>query len=164
MKTFLIAFLLGVIAGVIAVNMLSRREHRIDSHESLPRPAAFSPAANLQETARSVRDSVADKLEAWKLTPENIKDDLARTGEVVRSKAIAAGDRIADARVTAVVKAKYVLDADLSAIDIGVHCKDGEVTLTGTVASPRLIGRAIALALDTNGVHHVVSKLAVQTR
>jgi osmotically-inducible protein OsmY len=164
MKTFPIAFLLGVIAGAIAVRMLSPRERRTDSHTALPSPAASSPAANLPETARSMRDSVADKLEAWKLTPENIKDDLAKTGGVVRSKAIAAGERIADARVTAVVKAKYVLDADLSAIDIGVECKDGEVTLTGTVASPGLIGRAIALALDTNGVRHVVSKLAVQPR
>lgn len=164
MKTLLIAFLPGVIAGAIAVNLLPRRERRTDSHEALPRPAASFSIANLQETARSMRDSVADKLEAWKLTPENIKEDLARTGEVVRSKAFAAGERIANARVTAVVKAKYVLDADLSAIDIGVDCRDGEVTLTGTVASPTLIGRAIALALETNGVHHVVSRLALQTR
>jgi len=164
MKTFLIAFLLGVIAGAIAVTMLPRRERHTDSLEALARPAPSSPAANLQETARSMRDSVADKLEAWKLTPENIKDDLAKTGEVVRSKAIAAGERIADTRIIAVVKAKYVLDADLSAIDIGVECRDGEVTLTGTAASSNLIGRAIALALDTSGVHHVVSRLAVQTK
>lgn len=82
----------------------------------------------------------------------------------MRNKAVAAGERISDARVVALVKAKYVLAGDLSAIDIGVECHNGEVTLTGVVASPELIGRAIALALDTTGVHNVASKLTVHPK
>jgi osmotically-inducible protein OsmY len=83
---------------------------------------------------------------------------------VVRSKAAVAGEKITDARILTVIKAKYVLDRDLSAIDINVDCKDGDVVLNGTVASADLIGRAAVLALDTNGVRNVTSRLTVAVK
>jgi len=58
-----------------------------------------------------------------------------------------------------VIKAKYVLDKDLSALDIHVESQDGLVTLTGQVASAAAIGKAVVLALDTAGVHNVTAKL-----
>ena len=36
------------------------------------------------------------------------------------------------------------------------------VTLTGAVASPELIGRAVQLALDTDGVQKVTSRLSIR--
>lgn len=156
MKTAFIFFLLGAIAGAFALNFYNRREGRRFG----PEPATLGEKA--KDGAVQAKDAIAGKLEDWHLTADDIKRDLARTGQVVRSKAAVAGEKIADARIVTVIKSKYVLDRDLSAIDINVDCADGEVTLHGTVASVELIGRATALALDTDGVHNVVSKLTVK--
>src|SRR2546423_484938 len=50
----------------------------------------------------------------------------------------------------------------LLGLDVG--CQDGTITLSGSVASEALIGKAVALALDSEGVRHVKSKLTVQAR
>jgi hyperosmotically inducible periplasmic protein len=99
------------------------------------------------------------------LRPEDIKDDLARTGKVIRRKAQEAGqaiaDATADARTTAAIKAKFIANRDLSALSISVNSTAGVVTLSGTVNSPEDIGKAILLALETDGVTQVVSTLQV---
>ena len=152
MKTAFIFFLLGAIAGAFALNAYNQREAGRSSPTAEP---ATSLADKAKNGATQARDAIADKLVEWHLTSDDIRQDLARTGQVVRSKAAIAGEKIADARIVTVIKSKYVLDRDLSAIDINVDCKDGEVTLRGTVASAGLIGRAIGLALDTHGVERV---------
>ena len=73
-----------------------------------------------------------------------------------------AGGSINDARIVAQINAKLVLDADLSARAIDVDCSGGRVTLRGTVPSEALLGRAVALALDTSGVANVASKVSVK--
>src|SRR6185437_13172294 len=104
----------------------------------------------------------------WKLNREDITNELARTGKVMREKANTAGkalkDATADGRVTAAIKAKYVKDPDLSAWDIHVSTTDGVVTLSGTVNSPDLIGKAMELALDTDGAQQVISTLQVKPK
>jgi osmotically-inducible protein OsmY len=74
-----------------------------------------------------------------------------------------AGEKISDVRILAVIKAKYVLDRDLSARDIAVDVSDGAVTLTGTVPSPEFVGRATALALETDGARSVTARLTVRS-
>ena len=60
------------------------------------------------------------------------------------------------------IKAKYVLDKDLSnASKIDINVRGGAVLITGTVKSERLIGRAIELAMDTDGVGAVSARLSV---
>ncbi len=113
------------------------------------------------EPAPAARSGFDEKMRQWRLTPDDIKQDLARTGEVVRNQADAVGVKIADARIVAVVKAKYILDRDLSAYDLHVSVNEGRVALSGSVATPDLLGRAVALALDTDGVAGVDSKLAI---
>jgi osmotically-inducible protein OsmY len=58
--------------------------------------------------------------------------------------------------------AKLAADPDLSVFSISVATTAGRVTLSGTVASPELIGKATALALETDGVREVVSTLQVK--
>jgi len=159
MKTALIFFILGAIAGAVALNLY--RERTAAPADSAA-PAASARLAQAREAAISVQDSISNRLQEWKLTPADIKDDLARTGQVVRVKTKEIGGRIDDARIVTVIKAKFVLDSELSARAISVDCHDGEVTLTGVVGSTDFIGRAVALALDTNGVHNVISRLTVQ--
>jgi hyperosmotically inducible protein len=100
------------------------------------------------------------------LRPEQIKDDLARTGRVVRRKARETGqaiaDATADARVTTAIKAKLVANRELSALSISVNTTGGIVTLSGTVPSPEAIGKAMLLAMDTDGVSEVICTLQVK--
>ena len=85
---------------------------------------------------------------------------------VVRDKARKAGsafvDATADARITAAIKSKLAAESALSVFSIHVETTDGLVTLSGTVNSHDQIGRAVQLALDTDGVVKVVSTLQVK--
>ncbi|HWA09828.1 MAG TPA: BON domain-containing protein [Opitutaceae bacterium] len=160
MKTAFIFFLLGAVAGAWALNYYNQREAGERSAGS-PAASGTTFTAKARDAANQAGEAITEKLVEWHLTADDIKADLARTGAVVRSKAAVAGEKISDARIVTVIKSKYVLDRELSAIDINVDCRDGEVTLRGTVASNALIGRATALALDTDGVHNVTARLAV---
>lgn len=133
MKT-LVVFILGVLVGAFGLRACERRQ------------AARADAG----------------LARWQLSPDQVRADLARTGEVVRSRAREVGEAVSDVRIAAVIKAKYVLDRDLSAADIRVHSSGGLVVLDGTVSSPELVGRAVMLALQTDGVRHVTARLAVR--
>ncbi len=165
MKT-IIVFLLGALAGAYGFYVYEQPSATAaaSSAASQARSAADEAGAKTRDAAGRMTDSISEKLRDWHLTADDIKGDLAKTGQVVRSKTAVVGERIGDARIVAMVKAKYVLDRDLSALDINVDCQDGEVGLRGTVATPDLIGKAVALALDTDGVHNVVSKLKVRPR
>ena len=120
-----------------------------------------------KEVAADTKDAIADKLVEWKLTPADIKADLEKTGRVVRDKTLAAGEKVGgaldNARIVTVINGKYVADKDLSARKIDVDADKGVVTLNGTVGSEDLIGRAIVLALNTDGVTQVVSLLKVES-
>jgi osmotically-inducible protein OsmY len=169
MKTALIFLLLGGILGAVALNLYNQRENQSQpANASQPAepssPADPSLADKARDTAGDVKDAINEKLTEWHLTPDDIKDDLAKTGQIVRTKTQAVGEKIADARIVTVIKAKYVLDHDLSAIDISVDSQNGAVELGGTVASPELIGKAVVLALDTDGVRGVTSKIAVAAK
>jgi osmotically-inducible protein OsmY len=168
MKTALIFLLLGGILGAVALNLYNQRENQGNTTASQniekPQPDDPSLADKARDTASDVKDAINEKLTEWHLTPDDIKGDLAKTGQVVRTKAQAVGGEISDARIVTVIKAKYVLDHDLSAIDISVDSQNGAVELGGTVASPELIGKAVVLALDTDGVRGVTSKIAVAAK
>ena len=128
-------------------------------------PTSLSASAadvSFHEKNRHAVDSIEEKLKEWRLGPDDIKSDLAKTGEVVRQNAQSAGEKINNARIVAVIKAKFVLHHELYAHEIDVDCHDGNVALRGYVGSHDLIGKAVALALDTDGVRHVVSNLGVQ--
>ncbi len=161
MKTAFIFFLIGAIAGGVTLYLYK------DSPSASAGAAEGTGTPSIADKARAsavdARDSIARKLCEWELDTDSIKRDLAKGGSLVRSKAKVAGEKIADARIVTVIKAKYVLERDLSALDINIDCRDGEVTLNGTVESTDLLGRAVVLALDTDGVHNVISKLTLTT-
>ena len=127
--------------------------------------AVKDAAAKTKDAAVDAKDAIAGKLADWKLTPSDIKADFEKGGRVVRSKAAeagaATGTMIDNAKVVTVINAKLVGDSELSALKINVDADQGVVTLKGTVKSPALIGRAIAIALDTDDVTQVVSLLTV---
>jgi hyperosmotically inducible protein len=154
MKTLLV-LILGVAIGFGVywfVHQPEGKEHLQKAEEKL------SSGAN--QVKEKINEKVGD------LKAEDIKEELARTGKVVRKKAkelgAAVADATADARITAAIKAKYAVDPDLSAWSISVNTTDGKVTLAGTVSSYERIEKAINIALETEGVREVVSTLQVK--
>jgi hyperosmotically inducible periplasmic protein len=127
---------------------------------------AETAADKTKEAAVDAKDAIAAKLVDWKLTPSDIKADLEKSGRIVRDKTVAAGEKVGgvidNARLVTVINGKLVADKDLSALKINVDATDGVVTLKGTTASLELIGRAVALALNTEGVTQVVSLLTIE--
>ncbi len=148
MKTFIIGVLLGIIIGAGGLWWLQQRQ-----------------TGALPQTTEDVKKLMDAKLEALDLQADKIRKELAETGRVVRRKASALGEKVADAaadtRTTAAIKAKLAADHDLSALAISVSTTDGVVTLSGKVASPELVGKAMLLALETDGVRDVISALQV---
>ena len=77
-----------------------------------------SAGQKVETAAKSVRNASTNELQVLHLRPDDIKDELARSGQVVRRAASDAGraiaDATADARVTAAIKGKLLASRDLS--------------------------------------------------
>jgi osmotically-inducible protein OsmY len=159
MRAFL-ALLLGVLVGAAAVWFYQ--------HQRSGRSPARSTTTRLEQAAQEARDNIQQKLESLNLGPQQIKDELARTGQIVRKKGQEAGkalaDATADARTTASIKGKLLAESHLSSLNISVNTTDGIVTLSGSVSAPEDIGKAVMLAMETDGVREVISTLQVRAR
>ena len=151
--------LIGIIVGAGVVWVYTTKEGRSQ---------ARSTGEQIENATKSARDSIQDKLKVLDLRSDDIKDELARTGQVVRRKAREAGqavaDATADARVTAAIKGKLIANRDLSAMSISVNTTAGVVTLSGTVSSPEDISKAMLVAMEMDGVREVVSTLQVKSK
>jgi osmotically-inducible protein OsmY len=156
MRAFL-ALIVGIGIGGVAAWFLT-------THPNEPHVQAATN--QIQNAAKSARDTVEDKLRVLDLRTNDIKDELARTGRVIRRKAGEAEQAIAnataDARITAAIKTKLVGDHELSAWSISVYTTQGIVTLSGFVPSTEAISKAMMLAMDTDGVKEVISTLQVK--
>jgi hypothetical protein len=163
MKTFF-ALLVGIAIGVGIWWYYSNSRGRTDVRTDIQTDVK-SAGDKIETAAKSAGDKIQEKLREWKLQPDDIKDDLAKTGRIIRSKTEKAGqaisDATADARTTAAIKGKLVANRDLSALSISVNTTAGVVTLSGTVNSPEDIGKAMLVAMETDGVTQVVSTLQV---
>lgn len=153
---FLLGVMLGIILVVAVIWYYADQRHNGTAQDAKMR---------IESTAGGMKESVQNN---WKnLRTEDIKDELARTGRVVRQKAQEVGhamaDVTADARITAAIKSKILASPDLSALSISVNTTGGRVTLSGTVSSLDKIREAMQLALDTDGVQEVVSTLQVKS-
>ncbi len=173
MKIILISTaLLGLLSAGCNKNdtppVVQKTENAVSNAYDKTKDAVGNAAEKTKDVAIDAKNAVADKFTEWKLTPSDIKADLQKGGRVVRDKTVAAGEKVGgavdNARIVTVINAKYVADSDLSAWKINVDADSGVVTLNGTVKSEDFIGKAIVLALDTDGVHQVVSLLKVETK
>ncbi|HLH53155.1 MAG TPA: BON domain-containing protein [Verrucomicrobiae bacterium] len=153
----LLALILGLILGAAVVWYL-----QVGKHDT----RVQSATDQVQSAAKSAGDAIQDKLKDWNLRPQDIKDELARSGQVVRRKAKETGNAIADAtadaRITGAIKAKLLGNRDLSALSISVNTTGGVVTLSGSVPSAEAVSKAMIVAMDTEGVKEVISTLQVK--
>src|SRR5438105_14657118 len=116
----LFALIIGILIGAAAFWFYTTNQGKSAAHNS---------GEQIQNATKSARDTVQDKLKDLDLRSDDIKDELARSGKVVRRKAREAGqaiaDATADARITGAIKAKRLADRDLSALSIAVNTTDG---------------------------------------
>jgi len=156
MKTF-IAVLVGLLIGGGVVYYY---------HTSHGQSLARRTERQIESAANSARDTIQDQWKKFHLSPDEIKDELAKSGTIVRTKAKAAGNAIADAtadaRITGAIKAKLLTSREVSALSISVNTTDGVVTLSGPVNSPEDISRVMVLVMEVDGVREVVSTLQVK--
>jgi osmotically-inducible protein OsmY len=131
-------------------------------------PQVQNAAHQVESAAKSAGAAIEQKLRILDLRTNDLKDELARSGKIIRRKAGEAGqalaDATADARITAAIKAKLLGDSKLSALSISVNTTSGIVTLSGTVPSLQAISKAMLLAMETNGVQEVISTLQVKSK
>jgi osmotically-inducible protein OsmY len=132
------------------------------------RSQAKEAGNQIQNAASSARDTIEEKLRVLDLRTNDIKDELARGGQIIRRKARDAGqaiaDATADARLTTSIKTKFLSNRDISGLNISVNTTGGVVTLSGSVSSPEEISKAMLLAMDTDGVREVISTLQVKPK
>jgi osmotically-inducible protein OsmY len=125
------------------------------------RAAGNSAASAIGSAATNV--STTARMAEWKLNPSDIQADLDNNKEIVRSKNPEAGAPTGTADksvVESMVNSRLNADTDIAALKLHVSAdKHGEVTLKGKAHSADEVGRAIALALDTEGVTKVTSKV-----
>ena len=144
MKAFL-AFIVGLVVGILVQRYV------------------IPPSGPI--LSRSTTDKIS--LPEINFDSEKIKEELSRSGQVIREKAREAGaaisDATADARTTATIKGKLIREPGLSAFQIDVDTNGGVVTLSGTVNSHDQIATVMKLAMETEGVHKVVSALQVKS-
>jgi hyperosmotically inducible periplasmic protein len=166
MRAFFNGLVLGIIFGALAYWYIQKKANEHPQAEQRYEQAAAETASNATVTAHSISEALQAKLDTLGLNTSQVSDELNRTGQVVRRKAIDIGDAAAnaasDARAVTEIKAKYAMDSSLSVWKISVSCTQGHVKLSGTVSSPQDIGKAIALALDADGVRDVTSTIQVK--
>jgi hyperosmotically inducible periplasmic protein len=157
-KVFL-ALVVGIVFGAAAIWFFATKEGQ---------STLRATGEQIESATKPARDAIQEQIAGFKLDPQEIKDELAKTGQVVRRKAQQAGqsiaDATADARTTTAIKARLVTDKSLSALDISVNTTDGVVTLSGAVATTADIGKAMVLAMEADGVREVISTLQVKPK
>ena len=155
----LFALILGIGVGAAAIWFYATNEGR---------STLRSTGEQIESATKPARDAIQEQLSGLKLNPQEIKDELAKTGQVVRRKAQEAGksiaDATADARTTTAIKTKLLTDKNLSALNISVNTTEGVVTLSGAVSSMDEIGKAMILAMEADGVREVISTLQVKPK
>ena len=115
--------------------------------------AIGTAATNIATTAR---------IAEWHLSATDLQADLDNNKEIVRTKeATGAPTGTSDKSVIeSMVKGRLEADSQIAALKLDVDAdKAGEVKLSGKANSAEQVGRAIALALDTEGVTKVTSKI-----
>jgi osmotically-inducible protein OsmY len=141
MKRFLLAFLLGVIAGCSGFWVF--RDGPLAKKITEASPTSI-PGRVMGAVEQQIAESRA----------EEVKQQLEASGSLVREKM---PPRVAydDEGVNDVIVAKLKADPTLAGAKIKSETKAGEATLRGTATSYEQIARALRLALETEGTRKV---------
>jgi hyperosmotically inducible periplasmic protein len=166
MRGFFNGLVLGIILGAAGYWFIQKKAQEHPEAQQRYEQSAAQAFTNAGVAAQNMADALETKLDTLDLHADQIKNELAKTGELVRRKAHDVGETAvnaaSDARAVTEIKTKYAMDSTLSMWKISVSCQQGHVILSGTVSSPDDIGKAVALALEANGVRDVTSTIQVK--
>jgi hypothetical protein len=184
-KTLLLTSLAASLA-LVACNKSTRSSTA--ANDTTPPPATSTPsstdslAARTDATANRVGDdlksaanSAGDALRSagssmatsariveWKLSANDINADLAAHRDIVRTRdnAGAPTGNMDKSVLKSAVEGRIKADSELASLKLDVNSKaNGEIQLEGKAQTADQVGKAIALALDTDGVSKVTSKI-----
>jgi hypothetical protein len=124
--------------------------------------AIAKDASNALRAGASTVAATAREIE-WKLTNDDIKDDVAAGRKIERSKAGApTGATVDKSDLKTAVEARIRADSSIANMPIDVDAdRDGQINLSGKTNTVDQVGRAIAVALDTDGVAKVSAKISI---
>jgi hyperosmotically inducible periplasmic protein len=125
-------------------------------------------ASNAADSMRSAGQGLANtaRTTEWRLNSSDIQADLDAKRDIIRTKDAAGTPTGHTDRkmIKSSVEGRFKADSDLSNLKLSVDAKrDGEVELDGKAMSADQVGKAIALALDTDGVNKVTSKIRLDS-
>lgn len=126
------------------------------------RNAANSAGNALSNAASNVATTA--RMTEWRLTTNDIQADLTANREIVRTKENAATPtgNIDKSALESMVESRLSADTEIANLKLDVDAdRNGAIKLTGKAATAEQVGRAIALALDTEGVTKVSSKVKI---
>lgn len=164
MKTFFIAFLLGIFVGVLAMGYFAKpgaykgalpNSWTREQNEQKPEPESRpSKEADDESAAASLREKAGEAYDGAKEMANEWSEKAKTTGQ-------AALEASKETGIGVKIRAKFKLDDDLRGAAIDISVEDGRVTLVGQVPSREVEQKAISKAIETGGVKEVVSRLEI---
>lgn len=118
-----------------------------------------------ERTANAMSNMAHDvsvKLTEWRLSAREIEADIAADRPIVRSRTNAGAPtgNTDKSALQSAVEAKIKADSELANLKLDINAdRAGEIQLEGKALTADQVGKAIALALDTEGVSKVTSKI-----
>lgn len=107
---------------------------------------------------------ISAKLTEWKLNARDLEADIAAKRDIVRTREVSTAPTGAMDKSTlqAAVEGRIKADSELSMLKLDINAdRKGEIQLEGKAQNASQIARAMALALDTDGVAKVTSKIRI---
>jgi len=157
MRGFFNGLIIGIILGAAGFWFIQKKAQEHPEAQQRYEESMTNAGAATSQAASNFSDAMRAKLDTLDLRADQIKDELAKTGEVIRRKADDIGEATvnaaSDVRAVAEIKAKYAGDSTLSIWKISVSCNQGHVALSGTVSTPDDIGKAVANIAKGDHVH-----------
>jgi hypothetical protein len=123
-----------------------------------------------RETADKMREmghDISARMTEWRLSASDIEADVTAGRPVVRTRTdgTAPTGRVDGSTIEKSIKGRLQADAQLSDLRFDVNAnRKGEVELEGKARTTDEIARAMAVALDTDGVAKVTSKIKLDPK
>lgn len=111
---------------------------------------------------RNTGHDLKARFNEWRLSDSDLQADLDGKRDIVRTRTAAGSPagKIDDDTIENAIKGRLHSDSQLSALKFDVNAnKNGEVKLDGKARSVDQIAHAMSIALDTDGVTKVTSKI-----
>lgn len=120
-----------------------------------------------ERTADAMRNMGADikaKYTEWKLNAQDLQADISAKRDIVRTRTASGAPtgNMDKSTLQAAVEGRIKADPELANLKLDINAdRKNEIQLEGKAQNADQIARAIALALDTDGVYKVTSKIRI---